>query len=699
MPNSENSLEQELQAIANNVSLFVADEELLNQNFINNLATFQQYYPDVYELIKSYQPKRYFIDIVDNFPNVIDSITQQHLYQYPPYLLALHDVEKFRASPHSVNASFKIDKKHKGNFLHNKYVNQLVALHHERVDQESLSAKPLAKYVNTLKIFGTGCGYQIELFAQHHQVQDLFIVEPDIDLFYCSLFTTNWRFIFESVERNNGNIQLLLGIQEHDYIETLLSIFSQSGLYKIVQSYGFVSYQTLANRKLVSCYIKRFRELIQGWGFFDDAIISVAHLLKNLENQTPLLTRYAKLDKWQKDLPVVVVGNGPSLDNDIEFIKRERENCLLISCGTALSALYKYSIKPDIHCEQERTYPVAEKIDFYCPKEFLEDIILFAPTTVHPEVFSKFKKRVMVNKHGEPSAELIAQNEQLSCSVDAHYFLNPTVANTAMTFIAAFGFENCYLVGVDLGHECSGSHHSKQSLYYDNEQQDLKLHKSGEGDIEVEGNFGGTFLTNPFFSMSAVYIDKLLQNYPQINCFNLSNGIKISHATPMKSADIQFKKQESKDSGWLDMLVQHATFVDCNGEVSKQLSQLLEFDSVERICQSLQTLCQAKVSTRQQAVNLLNAQSAALADKTVVNRDFIYLLLYGSILHVQAMLTRLIFEAQSDSDALADFHQGLALMNDFLEEIPTLYRDMVFKENSIQSLWLEQLKAQKKKSG
>jgi hypothetical protein len=58
----------------------------------------------------------------------------------------------------------------------------------------------------------------------------------------------------------------------------------------------------------------------------------------------------------------------------------------------------------------------------------------------------------------------------------------------------------------------------------------------------------------------------------------------------------------------------------------------------------------------------------------VSGKRHLSLLINGSILHMQAMLTRLLYEAKDEAVALTDFKAGLQYYLEFLQEAPEMYR-------------------------
>ena len=99
-------IEVALQKIADKVSLLACNENILLRQFEQNLAALQDYFPDIYEVVKDYQPNRYFVEIVDGFANVFDEETRQHIYPYPAYLMATAQLAQFQKAPQSTHSTF-----------------------------------------------------------------------------------------------------------------------------------------------------------------------------------------------------------------------------------------------------------------------------------------------------------------------------------------------------------------------------------------------------------------------------------------------------------------------------------------------------------------------------------------------------------------------------------------------------------------
>ena len=141
---------------------------------------------------------------------------------------------------------------------------------------------------------------------------------------------------------------------------------------------GFWHYPSEGIFELMKRTKQEFFLLSSGWGFFDDNIISISHCVENVRKNLPFLITGKSLDENWSNIPVFVVGNGPSLDMAIDTLKKLQDNVIILSCGSALSALHKAGIRPDIHVQVERTKLVPDSHRLLNDADYLKDILFLS---------------------------------------------------------------------------------------------------------------------------------------------------------------------------------------------------------------------------------------------------------------------------------------------------------------------------------
>ena len=110
--------------------------------------------------------------------------------------------------------------------------------------------------------------------------------------------------------------------------------------------------------------------------YFDNAKYGIAHTRWALTHSVPFLLEKSKrnIPTYLLDVPVFIVGNGPSLDYLIEVLREEKERVVIVSCGTALQALYQNGITPDYHAEIETNRSTFDWLTRINDKSYLKKI-------------------------------------------------------------------------------------------------------------------------------------------------------------------------------------------------------------------------------------------------------------------------------------------------------------------------------------
>lgn len=666
--------EQKLQEIADGISLLAYENDDLLENFKRNMLAFKEFDNQIYQFFANYHPTNFLVDIESGFPNIFDVKKNQNIYKYPSLLMALAQLKEYKEKPQSTNSAFEFDTNNNNDFIHNHFLNKVIKVLDERYNKEKDIQRGLPNDVSSLVIFGVGTGYHIEQLVNQHHIKNLYIVEPELDFFYASLFIINWESILTKLDQQACNLHLCLGVTGDAFFDDLLNQTYQNGRYSIVKTFGYIHYNTPKINELLKIFKERFKEMIQGWGFFDDGVMAVAHTLGNLNNGVGLLKKSAKNLPFCQGLPVFIIGNGPSLDQSIDQIKKYQNKAIIISCGSALSALMRYGISVDYHCEQERTLPVYDKVKAYGNNHEFCDLILLAPSTLHPRVYELFDKGIMCPKAREPSTSSLLMDNIIKNDIEATSFVNPTVANTAISMGYALGYREFYLFGVDLGHRQDGHHHSQKSLYYSDEGDDLSLYKTEKSKNIVPGNFSGEFVCDDFFNMSRRMIEKLLAAYEEIQCFNVSDGARIRGAHTLARVDLSQRTDINKHDH-VHSVYAAATYNDEDKKLYESILSHSSPDDLQEFCDALRDIIQEDINDIKQGITMLREQTNVMIKASNTEKAHFVMLLEGSLLHFQAMLTRLLHEANQEQEAIDDFNQAKQYFIEFLVCVPSFYSE------------------------
>lgn len=678
------SLEKALQETSDKISLLVSSDEDLMKRYQENMLAFAEYHPEIHSFFKNYEPKKYIVDTTNGFVNAINVEDGSYFYSYPSYLMTKLQFQDYQTNPLIKKFHFFNRGTNVGNFLHVDFLKQLTDINEKRkADPSASNTTTLSKELSSIVLFGLGAGYHLEMLATQHTASCIFIIEPDLDLFFLSFFAINWKLILETLDERGSRLHISLGEQKDTFFDDIMVFSAKNGRYQLCQVAGYLHYQSKALNDILDVFNKRYLEFGRGYGFFDDAVISCGHTLSNISNKVGLVKSNVCKEFRLDDIPVFIVGNGPSLDNMIPYIKKYRKKAVVISCGTTLSALYKYNLKPDIHCEQERTSTTTDILSLTCPKEFLEGILLIAPASVHPGVFNMFPEAIMALKANESGSELVLEDRVGKDLFESYQFINPTVANSSLTIATALGFKNFYFMGIDLGQKQGGNHHSKNSLYYDEKDSDEGLYYFNEKEsVLEEGNFGGTFICSQFFKESNNNMARKIASSPNINCFNVSDGALIKGAEPLPPNELDKLFSREKDINFSeikDYLLDECIFKDNDGNFHKRLESNLDYDVFSKVCETLHD------STLQPITNVSDCAKVLLNQTEILRgcETKIHDLLIGTLLHFQVCLSQFLYGGATLSSRLNDFNEGLVVYQNFLNVAPDYYRENALAEHII----------------
>jgi len=524
-------VETELSRLSQQHEQEAAMAEVLPLRFLQNMEGFKSNMPGIHDFFESYQPTRPFRFFCNEngIPNILWLDTEIALYGEDPFSDAQTQIaeviDKSILQCIDFAPQWYLDDQ-----IHIKYNNEISKLK-QKPDQAGLLLKDaLPMDIPLSLMYGIGLGYQLGYLYEHCKIRNLFAFEPDLDMFYASLFCFDWNTLFEYMKQESLTLHLFIGVDEKLLAGDMMEALHRKGAFWSAAYFSFCHYHSPKLDKLINQVEKEFYLLRTGWGFFDDNIYALAHSHTHLQDGTPFLKRQRDTT-LAATIPVFVVGNGPSLDQSIDFIRQHQHQAVIIACGTAVSALYKADIKPDVYVAVERTKSSADFLRILNANDFLKDSMFLSVDVIHPECKSFFRKTGITFKPNEPMYKLLTCYLGDRFEFDTIDYSNPFVGNTGLNYSALLGFKDVYLFGIDNGFKYADKHHSKLSLYY-NDKQEAKYQQDLSDTFPAPGNFGGEVRINHLFGLSIHNMARVLSDYPDLHCTNSSDGAYIEGAHP-----------------------------------------------------------------------------------------------------------------------------------------------------------------------
>ena len=300
-------------------------------------------------------------------------------------------------------------------------------------------------------IYGLGLGYLFQLTSQNSK-GTVILYEPDLNILWLAFTLVDFSndilksnvFVASTFDEIGEILHKKSGIKNNP---VLLSLPSQ----REYDSEGFEN------------FVKKLKELVGSFAldlkFTQQKFYSS---LKMLLQNIPHLLQEKPLVKFKdvyKGKTAVIVSAGPTLDRNIEVLKKYRDKFILFTVGTAVKTLYANGIKPDFLCIIE-TYNSSKQVEGLD----LKDVYFVTEPYANPalrkfqykNIFSHISSNNPINQFW---GEIIEENIK-------EYLSKGTVSYTALNCARILGCSKIILVGQDLAY-ISGQCYSKDSAYKD----------------------------------------------------------------------------------------------------------------------------------------------------------------------------------------------------------------------------------------
>lgn len=387
-------------------------------------------------------------------------------------------------------------------------------------------------------VFGSGYGWHLDRLVDDWEMRHLLIVDTDVERLNLSLYFVDYVSLHARFSRKGFYFTVALE-EDPDKLANDL----RAALYNLWPPYfvqgSVVFFNDYDSDRVKDLWRNIKRDLwtfYRGWGYLDDEVLGLKNALGNAIARIPLYTRKPDIPE---DAVAFIVGSGPSLDGLLPMLREYGDRAVVISCGTAASALAKAGIKPDLHVEIERTQITYTMLRDTISHDIVKDVPLIATSIMHPDVYTLTRKPMMLLKDLDVGCSLVDFFKE-----HARFRTNPTCTNGGTDFVLRAGFKQVYLFGVDYGFRDKGQHHAKSSMYFADEDATGEVarvvsetHQAVSGAREIDGNFGGKVYSTDTFTHSRDALEMSIREFGDAKVYNLNDGAAIKGAIPLHAEE------------------------------------------------------------------------------------------------------------------------------------------------------------------
>lgn len=354
-------------------------------------------------------------------------------------------------------------------------------------------------------MFGLGNGiFAREIIKQLGERDILLIIEPSINIFMHTL--QNYDISDILLE---GRVSISIeGVNQAEYTTLLnqcvtwVNVASQikcaHPFYDVVFPESYKSFLDTLKSTEIRIFVNKNTE--SHWG--KTMVKNEIDNLKYLRNCN-IISEF--IDDIPLDVPAIIVSAGPSLDKNIQELKKAKGKAFIISTDTALKYLLSNNIIPDfvVTIDANKSLMHFTKID---------DIPLMCLTVSNPAVLKVHNgKKIFFSIDEYISALLDSMHKKR-----INYNIGGSVATAAFSICVSLGFKRIILIGQDLSYSGEISHAG--GLNYN-------AHIESEGEFTyVEDIYGKLVKTRFDWYTYLLWFQDAIEAYPCIDVIDATEG-------------------------------------------------------------------------------------------------------------------------------------------------------------------------------
>lgn len=311
---------------------------------------------------------------------------------------------------------------------------------------DSLELNGIGKVIS---VFGFGNGLYIRKLLDKIQEQDVIVIyEPSYTIFNYVIQNYDIRDILKDTRM----LIVLEKINKEEFRQSLKSIIYWSNLFSQRQ-YTLPQY----DRMFPNSY-KEFSDIIVANN--DRAVmmrnteslfgrIVVDNTFQNLKymNGCNILKDY--IGKFPEDVPAIIVSAGPSLDKNIDELKRVNGRAVIFGIDRSLKYLYQRGIEPDFAVTVDPLKPVE-----YFGGDYAVRVPLFAELHSNQQILDLHEgKKIFYNAFAYINSAL----DKFDKIINPVIPIGTSVATAAFALCIAMKFKRIILIGQDLAYSEDGN--------------------------------------------------------------------------------------------------------------------------------------------------------------------------------------------------------------------------------------------------
>lgn len=375
-----------------------------------------------------------------------------------------------------------------------------------------------------LLFFGMGNGVIMRQILKTVPKNSIIIIyEPDFFVFRKTIECFDVTEIF-----NNSRVRVFVNAWNDELLSAALETNLSHDNLHISFMESLPKYKTLYPQDYVDCY-HQFQDMQNIIQMDINTRVKIRkefmmNPIRNLEYTFGAKTVESFQTIFTPDMPAILISAGPSLDKNIEVLKKAKGKAFLLAVDSAARYLLNHGVVPDM----------IVALDFLKRLETFQDerikkIPLVMLTNFNYKVLEMLEGGRFV--YGTSDKKLYYHYFEHMGAVLKDIPQGGSVATYAFMLLHNWGFKKIILVGQDLAY-------TGDQYYAGQGKLSREAIAAGREFIEVEGNYEPVYTTMDFYSYLKWFEMSIAQNYADEEVINATEGgAKIKGTRIMKLQD------------------------------------------------------------------------------------------------------------------------------------------------------------------
>lgn len=381
---------------------------------------------------------------------------------------------------------------------------------------------------SVIVVFGLSDGKSVLKLCEKKTDCRIIVYEPCQEVFWKAMY---YDEVAELARKENVCL-LVKGVCEEYFFHALQSVLNYSNYQLVVQS-------VLPN--YLQLFRKEYQEMLDVYKNVVELIIFTRNtlILRGIEIQhnayglaRDMIEEYSLMQlvdiikkKKMEDIPAILVAAGPSLDKNVNELKKAKNHAFLMVVDTALNTVLENGIVPDMTITIDSRKPLIlfknenfKKIPIALSLNSNKEVVKQNHAKHFYEVDEESYLKKMLDKLGKETVQLSTGG---------------SVANNALSLLYEMGFKTIILVGQDLAYP-GGAEHAEAAYGKGKDKVDTARKEY----FEVEDNYGNKVLTEANMNIYRKWIENYIGAYEDLRVINATEGgAKIAGTQFMKLSE------------------------------------------------------------------------------------------------------------------------------------------------------------------